>query len=62
MNLFDLGLFAIFAYLGYTNAGDFVGNLFALATFTWAWQIVVLEMESRQNKANDSTGDDEEDL
>ncbi len=59
MKLFDLGIFSGFAYLGYTNAGDFFGNIMALMAVIWCWQIVALELEERNNKRLDSSEEED---
>ena len=59
MRLFDLALFTAFAYFGYTNAGDFFGNIMSLLTLLWGWQIVALELEERNNKRLDSSEEED---
>ncbi len=59
MTLFDLTVFSAFAYMGYTNAGETLGNIMALLTLLWGWQIVILELRERNNKTIDSSEEED---
>jgi hypothetical protein len=45
--------------MGYTNAGETLGNIMALLTLLWGWQIVILELRERNNKTIDSSEEED---